>query len=504
MPTRKQKTLNIPPFSTFRDAVLWEKYISDKLAPFEKDLSSYLRFWYIESRENSHAYPSQGMLMTPFDFLPSMKKAMVEPEEMVHILRVRQYFLELFNHPERIQELKRVQKRPFVPAKKVPSDVMEFVCKSGMAVSIEDLGVSVVGANRERVSRSERFLNGPFVKLGRYARSLLVGSAMPDIYGSVSAISTMAQCHCLVGVPRNGPFSKIQRQVDLVKETWNALHESEVLVGRSANDKKFLLNQWKHNVMGVLETEPKLAFQRARALYEVGVRAFRVYSPEPGLGPLHTVQKLRAEFGNEIEIFGGQIVSVDQAKQLEQAGVDGLYVGIGGGGRCITGVRSGSVIDWPELVWKLRGEVSVPVVVEGGASDHIATTLALGASGIGVSRIVGGGTIESPGGMLYCVSPDGKFFKPYGGEASARTKYLDRKMLPFNLPSFVEGETRTADMTFLPYGIPTIPFNVFNLTEDIILSFVFRAVQTLEEYHGLDPSPIRQKTILGAETQGTH
>ncbi|OGM66464.1 hypothetical protein A2969_02425 [Candidatus Woesebacteria bacterium RIFCSPLOWO2_01_FULL_42_67] len=77
-------------------------------------------------------------------------------------------------------------------------------------------------------------------------------------------------------------------------------------------------------------------------------------------------------------------------------------------------------------------------------------------------------------------------------------------MLPFNLPSFVEGETDSADMTYLPYGVPTIPFNVFNLTEDIILSFVFRAVQTLEEYHALDPSPIRQKTALGAETQNTH
>ena len=201
--------------------------------------------------------------------------------------------------------------------------------------------------------------------------------------------------------------------------------------------------------MGVLETEPKKALQRAQALYEAGIRVFRVYSPEPGLGALHTVQQLRKIYDGNVEIFAGQIVDVEQAKALEAAGVDGFYVGIGGGGRCITGVRSGSVIDWPELVWKLRGEVSLPIIVEGGASDHIATTLALGATGIGVSRIVG-------------------------------------------------------DMTYLPYGVPTIPFNVFNLTEDIILSFVFRAVQTLEEYHALNPSPIRQKTALGAETQNTH
>ena len=222
------------------------------------------------------------------------------------------------------------------------------------------------------------------------------------------------------------------------------------------------------------------------------------------MGALHSVKLLRKELGNEVELFVGQVVSVAQAQQLEKAGADGLYIGIGGGGRCITGVRSGSVIDWPELLWKLRGHINLPVIVEGGASDHIATTLALGASGIGVSRVVGGGTIESPGGMLYCIDEQGVFFKPYGGEASARTKYLDGKMLPFNLPSFVEGETTRADMSYLPYGEPTIPFNIFNLIEDSILSLVFRTVQTITEYQALDPSPIRRKTPRGNRQQGTH
>ncbi|MBI5151764.1 MAG: IMP dehydrogenase [Candidatus Pacebacteria bacterium] len=498
------KKLSLPPFSSFRDVGRWETYIHQKLAPFEQDLSKYLKFWYIESRENSNAYPSQGMLTTPFDFLPFTQKVMIEPEEMVHILRVRQYFLELFNHPDRIAELKRIQKTKFSPVPKVQSIAMEKTTNRGLAVSVSDLGISVVGSNRSRVSRTERFKNGPFIKLGKRARSLLVGSAMPDIYGSVSAIATMAQCLCLVGVPRNGPFHVIQRQVDLVREVWKALKESEVLLDRSKEDRAFLLDQWRHNVMGVLETEIEIALQRAQALYDIGVRVFRVYSPEPGLSVLHTVQALRKIFGSKIEIFAGQVVDVDQAKQLEEAGADGLYIGIGGGGRCITGVRSGSVIDWPQLLWNLRGEIGIPVIVEGGASDHIAVTLALGASGIGVSRIIGGGTIESPGGMLYCVNKDGKLFKPYGGEASARTKFLDKKMLPFQLPSFVEGETSAANITFLPYGMPTIPFNVFNLTEDCILSLVFRAVQTVEELHALDPSPIRQKTEVGEALQKTH
>src|SRR5258708_2587607 len=397
--TRK-KAFTIPPFSEFRDPV-WEEYIKAKLAPFAKDESSYLKFWLHESGNEVSAYPNQGLLQTPFDFLTCTKTMMLSPEIMVRTLRLRQYILEICNHPERMEALRTVQRASFTPPPAIESLAMDSSAHHGLALSISDLGVAVSGSSRSRVGRADRFRSGPFIKLGRFARSPLVGSAMPDIYGSVSALSTMAQLHCLVGVPRNSVFNDIGRQVDLVKDTFTALKESEVLVGRP--DKQWLLNQWQHNIMGVIETEPKKALTRAKALYRVGVRTFRVYSPEPGLSVLQTVKALRKTFDGDIEIFAGQVVDVEQAKAVEDAGADGLYVGIGGGGRCITGVRSGSVIDWPDLVWNMRGNVGIPIVVEGGASDHIATTLALGASGIGVSRIAGGGTIESPGGMLFCV-----------------------------------------------------------------------------------------------------
>jgi hypothetical protein len=106
--------------------------------------------------------------------------------------------------------------------------------------------------------------------------------------------------------------------------------------------------------------------------------------------------------------------------------------------------------------------------------------------------------------MLYCIDEKGKYFKPYGGEASARTKYLDQKMLPFGIPSFVEGETRVSYMDHLPYGAPTIPFNIFSLTEDIILSLVFRGTDSLESFQALSPSPLRVKTESGSRLQNTH
>jgi len=106
--------------------------------------------------------------------------------------------------------------------------------------------------------------------------------------------------------------------------------------------------------------------------------------------------------------------------------------------------------------------------------------------------------------MLYCINENGKYFKPYGGEASSRTKYLDDKMLPFGIPSFVEGKTRVSYMNHLPYGAPTIPFNIFSLTEDIILSLVFRGVTSLSEFQNLDPSPLRVKSESAGRLQNTH
>lgn len=495
---------SLPPLNTFRDNQIWENFVQKKLDSFEKNPAEYLRYWYIESHTGDGAYPNQGLLTTPFDFLPKHTKGMLSPEEMFKILRVRHYFMELFNHPQRMEWLEKVQKKGFTPPPKVASIVMDRVKNEEIAVSASDLGITVLGSQNDRVSRTERFTQGPFVKLGRQARSLFVGSAMPDIYGSVTAISTMAKCHSLVGVPRNGPFSDVKRQAVLVSQVWDALEQSKVLMGRSKKQQARLLELWKQNVMGVLEVEPYAALKRMEVLYKAGVRCFRVYSPEPGTGALQVVKNIRKEYGDEPEIFVGQVVDVQQARQLELAGADGLYIGIGGGGRCITGVRSGSVIDWALLLWQLRGEIAIPVIVEGGASDHIAVTLALGASGIGVSRVVGGGTIESPGGMLYCIDHHGEYFKPYGGEASARTKYLDKKMLPFNIPSFVEGETRTAKMHHLPYGVPTIPFNLFNLIEDCILSLVFRGVKSIEELQAINPSPLRQQTLQGDHSQHTH
>lgn len=490
-------------FENLRDPSKGKARIKEKLKKYEGDMASYLAPWYGLSKENTHVYPSQGILLTPHDYLKYESLQLLPQEKLVQTLRMRWFFLEMFNHPYRIHFLKQVNKTKFSAPPMVKCIALNNALKIGLSLSIGDFGASVIGSHKKRVSRIERYAQGPFIKLGKQARSIFVGSASPDVWNASPAIATMAASHCLTSIPRNGVLADAERQVAVAKETFDWLRELEKKLLNSRTDKQVISKMWRGNVGATLEANPEKALVRARLLFRAGVRTFRIYTPEPGTEPLTTLKLLRKEFGNSIEIFASFIVDVEQAKRCEEAGADGIFIGIGGGGRCITGVRSGSVIDWPTLVWQLRGEVHIPVIVEGGGSDHVATTLLLGASGISVSRIVAGGTIESPGGALYC-SNNGKLFKPYGGEASARTKYLEGKLLPFDIPSFVEGETTTAEMSFIKHVQPTLTYNLHLLIEDAILAMVFRNVESVEELHSLNPSPLKQATTFDEYQRSSH
>ncbi len=477
-------------------------YISTLFAPYKDNRQVLFEPWYKETGGNGEIYPSQGLLVTPMDYLDFVGRTLMSEKDLWDVLKVRAYMLTLFNHPERLKNLKAVAESAFVPPPKISSKVMEFSDTSGLALSIRDLGAVVTGTNNSRVSRRLLLKSGPFVKLGKRARIPFSAGAMPDVFGAVPALATMAMCHGLACVPRNGLMATIERQVDLVKGVLAWMRNEVILTGRK--DALSLLKLWRHNLVGVIEPELTVGMKRAVALYEVGVRAFRVYSPEPGVDALGMVKRLRKELGSRVEIFAGQVVSVEQAKKLEAVGADGLYLGIGGGGRCITAQRSGSVVDWPNLVWKLRGETKLPLIVEGGASDQIGETLLLGAVGIGVTRKAAGGTIESPGGLIYLVDRKGVWFKPYGGEASARTKYLDGKMLGFGVPAFVEGETTRAIKGYIPYVRPTIAELMYLLIEEVVLALVFRGVESIEALQALDPSPLRRVSDVGGRVRGTH
>ena len=491
-------------FKNLRDAAKGKAYIEDKLATYEADESKYLESWNKFSKENGDVYPDQGLLATPYDYLDYHSTQMLPSKKVIETLRLRLFFLEMFNHPYRTHFLKEINSKPFTAPKKIDGIAFDNAIQTGLSLSVGDLGASVVGSRKDRQSRTQRYAEGPFIKLGRSARMIFVGSDSPDVWNTSTAISTMAASHCLATISRNGIMSDIKRQGQLALDAFSKLKELRDLILDGRDDEKEVYQFWKRNIGAVIESSYEKALPRALELYKNGVRTFRIYSPEPGTEILKTTKQLRKMFGKEIEIFSGQVIDVEQAIELEEAGADGIFVGIGGGGRCITGLRSGSVIDWPILVWNLRGEINIPVIVEGGASDHIAVTLLLGASGISTSRVVVGGTIESPGGLLYFSDTSGKLFKPYGGEASARTKFLEGKLLPFDVPSFVEGETSKSELNFIKHALPTMTYNLHLLNEEAILALVFRNASSLIELQAINPSPLKRNTGFDLIQRSAH
>ncbi len=482
-------------FTSLRDPNIGTTRINDKFQKLESLDRDFIKRWYNLGDE---------LIATDYDNLDINDKVQLPESDLRKILLVRLFFLELYNHPYRIDFLNAITNAGFIPPPKVESNVFISSKSDGIALSIGDLDASILGADNQRVSRTDRYAQGPFVCLGRQARTFFVGSENPDIFGSAAALATMAASHSLASIPRNGILHENEKQVELAKNSfrWLSMIEQEILEGR--DDRKHISSLWRKNIIGAVEPTPYKALARAEELYNVGVRGFRVYSPEPGVDTVNTAAVLRRELGDEVEIFTGQIVDEKQAILAQENGVDGIYVGIGGGGRCITGVRSGSVVDWPELVWNLRGKITIPIIVQGGASDHTSTTLLLGASGIGVSRKVAGGTIESPGGANYFADENGILFKIYGGEASARMKFLDGKLLPFEIPSFVEGETNKAIYSYIKHSYATLTHNLHTLIEDSILGLVFRGVTNLAQLHSINPSPLRKITQYGDFQRNTH
>src|SRR5262249_33652830 len=153
-----------------------EEYICRRLAHYEQNIDEYLRPWRKESMEKT--YPSQGLLRTPYDDLDYAGQMQFPEERMVDILRVRSYLLEIFNHPDRIEALQREThaNHPHLPA--VDSDAIQYMQSKGTAISIGDLGATVLypQGKTDRISRKKRLEEGPFIKIGRTAHSPFVGS----------------------------------------------------------------------------------------------------------------------------------------------------------------------------------------------------------------------------------------------------------------------------------------------------------------------------------------
>ena len=160
-------------------------------------------------------------------------------------------------------------------------------------------------------------------------------------------------------------------------------------------------------------------FQRVARLIEAGADVLVVDSAHGHTkNVIDTVREIKQQW-NEIDVIAGNVATTEGARDLIEAGVDAVKVGIGPGSICTTRVVSG--VGVPQLtaisnVLQAAEGADVPIIADGGIrySGDITKALAAGASTVMLGGLLAG-LDESPGEMILY---QGRTFKRYRGMGS--------------------------------------------------------------------------------------
>ena len=162
------------------------------------------------------------------------------------------------------------------------------------------------------------------------------------------------------------------------------------------------------------------AWKRATALVDAGVDALVVDTAHAhNRGVLDMVSRVKKEFGDRVDVIGGNLATREAAQAMIDAGADGIKVGIGPGSICTTRVVAG--VGAPQITAIMEAAVparaaGVPIIADGGMqySGDIAKALAAGGSTVMLGSMLAG-CAETPGEV---VTVGGKQYKRYRGMGS--------------------------------------------------------------------------------------
>jgi IMP dehydrogenase len=159
-------------------------------------------------------------------------------------------------------------------------------------------------------------------------------------------------------------------------------------------------------------------FARVEALIKAGVDVVVVDTAHGhSNNVIETVREIKKRW--EIQIIAGNIATADGARDLIDAGADGVKVGIGPGAICTTRIVSGVGVPQITAIFQacsVANDAGVPVIADGGIrhSGDITKAIAAGASAVMMGSLFAG-LDESPGEL---VIHQGRRYKTYRGMGS--------------------------------------------------------------------------------------
>ena len=174
---------------------------------------------------------------------------------------------------------------------------------------------------------------------------------------------------------------------------------------------------------------------------------------------INAVREIKRSYP-EVQLMAGNVGTGDGARELIEAGVDGVKVGIGPGSICTTRVVTGAGVPQISAIQSCREAArgsDVPIISDGGVkfSGDMAKAIAAGADVVMIGSLFAG-TEEAPGEVILY---QGRSFKMYRGMGSigamregSRDRYaqemteVDSKLVPEGIEGRVPYRGTLAEM----------------------------------------------------------
>lgn len=269
-------------------------------------------------------------------------------------------------------------------------------------------------------------------------------------------------------------FMPIKEQCDIVKKLYYSIY-SEGFDGTIAEDWGVMYDDWHTEIkavpimaaIGVQITD----IHRAKELVKAGANVLLIdVAHGDHQNVIDMIKWCKNNLNENVDIIAGNIATGEAAIRLQNAGADGLRVGIGGGSMCSTRIQTGFGVPNVTSLEDVVANTTVPVMADGGlrTSGDIAKALAIGADCVMLGSLLSG-TEESPGQIL---ERKNGLYKRYRGSASLETKTANGLST-----RNVEGES-----TVIPYK-GGVKYIIDNLLDGIKSALSYAGANSLQNYH---------------------
>ena len=205
------------------------------------------------------------------------------------------------------------------------------------------------------------------------------------------------------------------------------------------------------------------SWDRAGKLVEAGVDVLVVDSAHAHNNRvLEMVSRVKRDFGDRVDVVGGNLATRAAARAMIDAGADAIKVGIGPGSICTTRVVAG--VGAPQITAIMEAAVpahaaGVPIIADGGMqfSGDIAKALAAGASTVMLGSMLAG-TTEAPGDIVVSGGKQYKRYRGMGSMGAMQGRGLSGEKRSYSKDRYFQADVRSEDK-LVPEGIEgRVPF----------------------------------------------